>query len=691
MALHKYYETYEQFKSDKVSDSADNTSYYDWENATSVYGTPNVEYNTICFIADQSIIYTHGQKYTSAASAGITQEDVEKLISDHKKSNPKGIVTGLGQYALYGNDNVKIRHYAMFKDDNNNYSINTSYNTYIARATDQPTYIPQYGNTYTDSDGNTQTYMSYYPNGIAGLMGVKDVVCMWQSWHAVNNIPNQLVGYFGTAYTTPSAVYLTSYGKTEDGTEYPVINTTTKKKEYGSWKVSNIEIPTVSSNTAGVMTNQDKIKLDTIENISDFSTTSVDTPSTYTYLWSNYEPNGENFVKTQYIDFQAGDRLYVDIDLSGCEKTEDCVFSIGTKIDGYGRDLEKYAGVFHFYHQKSDSTEVIQCDYVDNTYKIHFTSLDVSTTQKLTIEMYMSFDNDSKTMLPTFKMNDQSYSEWTTTIGQSTLSNWMYAMKNIPVQLGSASESEATGKTSTAKYNYVTINNINNTGDNPGVSVNYIYGTDEKSFIIPIATETSHGVMSKTDKVLLSDYETLKTSGGVIGETSTSYTYIGGTTSYSYYQINSNGCLINKTKKNGNDLLITTSNGTAVSEVYNQVKGNNALIGVNQYKNNFAASMSTSYTTGMISTSYANTDNTLSTSASIQCNTGMSIISSSYSGGSNSNSVEIMSTSAGNFLDFKKDGTSTVTISNDGITIGTSDLLDVISKLEARISALESK
>lgn len=679
--LFKYYDTYEQFKSDKVSDSANNDSYYDYDNSVSVTGVPNVDYDVICFIADKGIIYTHGKKYTSTESAGITEEDVNKLINEHKKSNPKGMISGINQYCIYNNDNVILQNYVVNKDDNNEYKNVFTYNTYFLRATDQPTYVRQYGRSYTDSDGNVLSYYTYYPNGIAGLMAVRDVQCMWQSWHAVNNIPDQLVGYFGTSYANLSTAYISSYSKSENGTEYSTISTGVKKKEYGNWTRTYIPLPTVTTSSAGVMTGNDKIKLDSIQTQTEFHVDSVETATTgTTMIRENYEPNGENFVNIFSIDFSKGDKLMVEIDLTPCDIEEDNILSIGPNISIYGNGSSGLAtdnGNFNFYHNLSDTAETIQIDYADKLHTYHEDPVDVSSSKIVTIEAGIE---DST---PYFKFNGNSLSKVSTTL----LTNWM---KQTVLQIGCNTEST---KTPHVKYNYIKIVSGNASSDVAGVEVNYLYGTDKRSFVIPNATTDTNGVMSKSDKALLESLNTLQSEGGIIGGTtdSSSYTYVGAGTSYSYYKINDDSSLINKSKKNGTDMLITSSDGTNISEVYNQVKGNLSLIGVNQYKNNFAAVMEASYTTGLVQATYTSSDSTYSTASTLQCNTDMSIFSTSYISGSNSYGIEMMSTGSGNTIDLKKDGNTTINISDNGITINGEDIMTLIDNLKTTISSLEER
>lgn len=687
--IFKYYDTYDHFKVDKVSDSEDNTSYYDWDLGLSVSGTPNVKFNIICFIADKGIIYTHGQKYTSAESVGITEEDVKKLINEHKKSNPKGMISGINQYCIYNQDNVILQNYVVTKNDDDEYKNVYTYNTYFLRATDQPTYVRQYGRSYTDSDGNVLSYYTYYPNGMAGLMAVRDVQCMWQSWHAVNNIPDQLVGYLGTSYATSTTAYISSYSKSEDGTEYPTISTSVKKKEYGNWKCTYIPLPTVTTSSAGVMTGNDKIKLDSIEVQSDYHVDSVETAITgTTMLRENYEPNGENFVNIFYIDFRKGDKIMVEIDLTPCSLEEDNILSIGSDISIYGKTssggLDQYKGNFHFYHNLSDTTETLQIDYADSKTIIHEDPMDISSSKIVTVEVGIEDGT------PYFKVNGNTLSK----VSTYYLTTWT---TQTVLQIGCNTEST---KTPHVKYNYIKIVSGNASSDVAGVEVNYLYGNAKRSFVIPNATTDTNGVMSRNDKALLETLSTLQSEGGVIGGTvdSSSYTYIGGTASYTYYKINDDSSLITKSKKNGTDMLITTSDGTNVSEIYNQVKGNLSLIGVNQYKNNFAAVMEASYTVGLVQATYTSSDSTYSTASILQCNTNMSIFSTSYISGSNSYGIEMMSTESGNTIDLKKDGKTTVSITDSGITINGEDVMTIINNLnntiadlQTRIIALESK
>ena len=51
------------FKTKKVSSSADDTMYFDWQTGTSVYGTPDIFFDTICYIEDEHLQFTHGEFY----------------------------------------------------------------------------------------------------------------------------------------------------------------------------------------------------------------------------------------------------------------------------------------------------------------------------------------------------------------------------------------------------------------------------------------------------------------------------------------------------------------------------------------------------------------------------------------------------------------------------------------------------
>ena len=58
-----YFPNLATFKTKKVSSSADDTMYFDWTTGTSVYGTPDIFFDTICYIEDEHLQFTHGEFY----------------------------------------------------------------------------------------------------------------------------------------------------------------------------------------------------------------------------------------------------------------------------------------------------------------------------------------------------------------------------------------------------------------------------------------------------------------------------------------------------------------------------------------------------------------------------------------------------------------------------------------------------
>lgn len=58
-----YFPNMATFKTKKVSSSADDTMYFDWTTGTSVYGTPDIFFDTICYIEDEHLQFTHGEFY----------------------------------------------------------------------------------------------------------------------------------------------------------------------------------------------------------------------------------------------------------------------------------------------------------------------------------------------------------------------------------------------------------------------------------------------------------------------------------------------------------------------------------------------------------------------------------------------------------------------------------------------------
>ena len=74
---------------------------------------------------------------------------------------------------------------------------------------------------------------------------------------------------------------------------------------------------------------------------------------TKTVLWEKYSPNGEEFSKTQTIDFSK-QSIEAEIDLSTCKNTNENVFSVGTGIhEWYG-----YYNVHLYYTAASKSLEL---------------------------------------------------------------------------------------------------------------------------------------------------------------------------------------------------------------------------------------------------------------------------------------------------------------------------------------------
>lgn len=74
---------------------------------------------------------------------------------------------------------------------------------------------------------------------------------------------------------------------------------------------------------------------------------------TKTVLWENYSPNGDEFSKTQTIDFSK-QSIEAEIDLSTCKNTNENVLSVGTGIDEwYG-----YYNVHLYYTAASKSLEL---------------------------------------------------------------------------------------------------------------------------------------------------------------------------------------------------------------------------------------------------------------------------------------------------------------------------------------------
>ena len=78
-----------------------------------------------------------------------------------------------------------------------------------------------------------------------------------------------------------------------------------------------------------------------------------------TYLYTNYSPNGASFMKTEAIDWAAGDCIEAEIDVTNCTggTSYECLLSVGMDIANWGgKNL-------HLYYQPSSKT--LQVDYVN--------------------------------------------------------------------------------------------------------------------------------------------------------------------------------------------------------------------------------------------------------------------------------------------------------------------------------------
>lgn len=507
MKLFKFYKYWSDFITDNISDSEDNSTYFDFTNNESVLGTPNVQYNQVCFIEDKKCIWTHGQKYTSAEAAGVSQEDLNLAIKKHTDKQPKDLVKGIRQTMNYSQNFASLSHISIVKNANGDYSDLTSYTTYMERATDKPSYVRVYGSTYTDADGNEQNTYKYYAYGHAGLMGVDDVRAMWQPWHTTRFMPEKLVGYTSAGADADNA-YITAYYKAEEGDVY---NTTEKilaedgktwtgefktRKEFGRWKSENTNLPLASTTSAGVITAADKMKLDSIQKLGDFSASSEDgNTSGVKVLRENFSPSESVFSDNVSINFKKGDKVVIEADLSKCEKAECEMIAFGKDISSWGNALDVNKGVFHIYHKHSGSSHNILINYVDKAnqggLKYNGNTGIAITGDIATIEL----GYNTSLLKPFLNVNGTNVIGTSNFFTVNTMNEWL-DQKNI--YIGSVSEA-TTGKLSNILYNSIRIEK-GEASSVDGVKVEYAYGDDVNSFVIPNATTSANGVMSKEDK-----------------------------------------------------------------------------------------------------------------------------------------------------------------------------------------------
>lgn len=514
MKLFKFYDYWTDFIKDKISDSKDNTSYIDFDTNESILGTPNVKYEQVCFIEDKKTIWTHGQKYTSATEAGVTQEDLDLAIKKHTDKQPKDLLKGIGQTFDYTDNYANIRHYTISKNSSGDYTELSSYLSFIERATDQATYVKQYGVTYTDDNGVEQTTYKYYPNGHSGLMAVDDVRCIWQSWHAVTNMPDKITGYT-SAYADMDNTYITTYFKTEEGDVYNTIDKIivsytnddgtvgrrwdgdfVQRKQFGKWRSENVVLPVASSTQAGVITSKDKMKLDGMEKLGNFRTESESSNSTgEKIIRENFNPNSEVFSDLVGIDFKHGDKIVAIADLSTCEKTECEMLAIGKDISGWGNSASVNQGVIHIYHRQHK----ILVNYVDKNIQnglLYMIDVDSDT---VTIEIGL----DTTLLKPFFTINGTNIIGTSSFMTEANMNEWL---SQKTVYIGSVSEATS-GKLSNVFFNKIAIEKGDLVNDN-GVKVIYNYGDDVEYFMIANATDTKNGAMSADDKKKLDELKT---------------------------------------------------------------------------------------------------------------------------------------------------------------------------------------
>ena len=58
-----YFPDLDAFKTMKVSINASDTEYIDWSTGTSAFGTPDIFFDTICYIEREGLQFTHGEFY----------------------------------------------------------------------------------------------------------------------------------------------------------------------------------------------------------------------------------------------------------------------------------------------------------------------------------------------------------------------------------------------------------------------------------------------------------------------------------------------------------------------------------------------------------------------------------------------------------------------------------------------------
>lgn len=509
MKLFKFYNYWSDFIADKISDSEDNSTYYDFTNNESVLGTPNVQYNQVCFIEDKKCIWTHGQKYTSAEEAGVSQEDLNQAIKKHTDKQPKDLVKGIAQAMNYDQNFASVSHFSIVKNANGDYldSNLVSYNTYMERATDKPAYVRVYGSTYLDDDGVEQNTYKYYAYGHAGLMGVDDVRAMWQPWHTTRYMPEKLTGYLGSASDASNA-YVTAYYKAEEGDVY---NTTEKiyaedgktwtgafktRKEFGRWKSENVALPLADTTHAGVITAADKSKLDGLQMLGDFNVSSESgNTSGVKVIRENFNPSESVFSDLVSVNFKKGDKIVIEADLSKCEKTECEMIAFGKDISSWGNALAVNQGVFHIYHKHSGSSHNILVNYVDKSnqggMKYNGNTGLAVTGDTVTIEL----GYDTTLLKPFLTINGTNVIGTTSFITVNNMNEWLDQKQ---IYVGSVSEA-STGKLTNILYNSIRIEK-GEASSVDGVRVEYDYGNDVNSFVIPNATTTTNGVMSLEDK-----------------------------------------------------------------------------------------------------------------------------------------------------------------------------------------------
>lgn len=160
---------------------------------------------------------------------------------------------------------------------------------------------------------------------------------------------------------------------------------------------------------------------------------SVSGVASVTYLYENYSPNGESFMKTVDIDWAAGDYVEAEIDVSNCTSGT----SYGSVLD-IGLDIANWGGHnVHIYYKPS--TKELQMNYV---------SSNAGTKKSITVSgniVRCTITSEAVTANGTAFVASQA-----TPNGPSTVAAWL---NSSTIQVGSAEGAIR----STATYKYIRV------------------------------------------------------------------------------------------------------------------------------------------------------------------------------------------------------------------------------------------